>query len=160
MEHPYHISNQYIQILCKEFYNYVYQKLESYQRTKSKVGEFAKKINFATYFLRGIHRDKGIHYRRWGDDIILLTYDKNHSKYNNTDFVTQFCRHLVLDVSCFRIIQLGVPKCQKTDNKELFWHDIKDCYVEDLLDGTMICYTPDLGDDHRLTTHTNEDGDD
>ena len=144
----YHISNQYIQQLNAAFFDYVKQKLLAFKAEEN------TEIGFILYFMRKIRADKGIRYIALGNNIVLFTYDKSHSKYDRTDAVTQFCRHLMIDMDCFRIIQIGITKSLDINN--VYSNDVTQCLVQDFIDGTMVIYNPSLKDENRFTIHSRQ----
>lgn len=148
MELSNHISNVRLGQLVASFKNFIKETFISFKTEES------CDIPFILYFMRRLRAEHGIRYRPQGNNIVLFTYDKRHPKYDKNNDIVQLCRHMMMDLNNFRIIQLGIIKSSEIENAFAF--SPIECVVEDLVDGTMVIYNPSLKS-NNVTIHTDDD---
>lgn len=83
-------------------------------------------------------------YGKSNSTLFQFYYDKKSPKYDKTDLLTAFCRHLVFDLNTLSIISVGVPGAVPYD---IFMQGRGESgiVVEEYLEGTMIVYNNRLG---------------
>ena len=161
-----HYSDEYIQQLTRTFYQFIcdiyiiYCKNDNIKNKKQNLnGDGENSVDnldnqsilsddFIKYLMLQFYKLKGIKRKNVGENIVLLSYDKDHDNYNPDDDLTKLCRHIILDTSCLRIISLGIPR--RNNINTLDTSKLSDFNVEIQYDGSMVIYNPSLKNNSRM----------
>ena len=161
-----HYSDEYIQQLTKTFYQFIcdiyiiYRKNDNIKNKKQNLNSDGENSadnldnqsilsdDFIKYLMLQFYKLKGIKRKNVGENIVLLSYDKDHDNYNPDDNLTKLCRHIILDTSCLRIISLGIPR--RNNINTLDTSKLSDFNVEIQYDGSMVIYNPSLKNNSRM----------
>lgn len=171
----------FIDLLLINFYDTIYKCCWEYKQSVKNGEKDPLSCSMNEYILYKLWKDYGIKRKEEGDDIYLLTYDKNSEVLNQklkkvndicekwddskSDFDGLFillCKHLVIDMNSMAILSLGNVKCSGNGLNWLKEHkeqDLSKCTVELLSAGTMIVYNKKLSEDERLSKVKTDDYD-